>query len=134
MNLRAVLPSLRWIRRLALVLYSVAVLVATLAPLSGDVYEFASGLDKLVHLFLFAGIALLLLWNVDSVSRPASATVLAVTAVFAAAIEIVQGLLWYRSGDLWDLVAGCVGALIGVLAATAVAGIQNRPQHRQPEG
>ncbi len=134
MNRRAVLPFTRWLRRLALILYSVAVLVATLAPLSGDVYDFASGLDKLAHVFLFAGIALLLLWNADSVSRAASATVLALTVGFAAAIEIVQGLLWYRSGDLWDLVAGCVGALIGVRAATGLAATQNRSRDKPPEG
>jgi len=108
-------------RRIVLLAYVATVLGATLAPLSGDAYNVVSGFDKLVHVALFGGVALLLCWNLNSVSLPTMSGVLVVTTLFAAAIEIVQGRLWYRSGDFWDLLAGAVGALLGVIAAWIAA-------------
>lgn len=102
------------IRRAVFYAYLVTVLGATLAPLSGGAYAAVSGLDKLVHVTLFAGVAALLCWNLNSLTVRGSAFVFFVTTALAAAIELVQGRLWYRSGDFWDLLAGSLGALIGV--------------------
>lgn len=102
------------ILRLVLFAYLATVLGATLAPLSGEAYEAVSGLDKLVHVVLFGGVAALLCWNLSTITVRSAAAVFAFTTVFAAAIELVQGRLWYRSGDFWDLLAGALGALAGV--------------------
>ena len=102
------------LRRVVFFAYLATVLGATLAPLSGNAYAAVSGLDKLVHVTLFAGVAALLCWNLKSLTARAAAFVFIVTTAIAAAIELVQGRLWYRSGDFWDLLAGSLGALIGV--------------------
>lgn len=117
------------VRRLVLVCYVLLVIIATLAPLSGDVYEVVSGLDKLVHVVLFGGVAVLLYWNS---SNQRIWTAFAITTVFAAAIEVVQDQLWYRSGDLWDLLAGAVGALAGLLIARQIARPKSQDIHSAP--
>jgi VanZ family protein len=109
------------VRRLVFLAYLVCVLGATLAPLSGEAYEAVSGLDKLVHVLLFGGVAALLCWNLLPLNTRAATSVFAITVAFAGLIELVQSVLWYRSGDLWDLVAGAVGALIGVSLFPLVA-------------
>jgi VanZ family protein len=103
------------ILRLVFFVYLATVLGATLAPLSGDAYDAVSGLDKLVHVALFGGVASLLCWNLSTLTARSATGVFAVTTAFAAAIEVVQGRLWYRSGDLWDLLAGALGALLGIV-------------------
>ena len=114
------------LRRLVFAAYVATVLGATLAPLSSDAYDVISGLDKLVHVGLFGGVALLLCWNSNSVSMQTATFVLLLTTAFAAVIELVQGQLWYRSGDYWDLLAGALGALLGICFAWAVARIWTR--------
>ncbi len=108
------------------VAYLATVLGATLAPLSGGAYDVVSGLDKLVHVALFGGVALLLCWNLSSLTLHSATAVFAVTTTFAAVIELVQGRLWYRSGDFWDLFAGALGALIGVGLGWAFARLRVR--------
>ncbi len=115
-------------RRLVFLAYVFTVLGATLAPLSGGTYDAVSGLDKLVHVGLFGGVAVLLCWNLDSVSLKTTRFVLLLTTAFAAVIELVQGQLWYRSGDYWDLLAGALGAALGIGFAMAVARIWTRSQ------
>lgn len=112
------------LRRLLLAGYAAAVLGATLAPLSSDAYEVVSGLDKLAHVVLFGGVAVLLCWNLDSISRRKATLVFLSTTAFAAAIELVQGELKYRSGDFWDLLAGALGALLGVAAVWFVTKVR----------
>jgi VanZ family protein len=112
------------LRRLVFVAYVVTVLGATLAPLSTDAYEVVSGLDKLVHVVLFGGVAVLLCWNLNSVSPQTARFVLLLTTAFAAFIELVQGQLWYRSGDYWDLLAGALGAALGIYFAWLVVKIR----------
>ena len=101
--------------------YVAAVLGATLAPLSADAYAAVAGLDKLVHVVLFGGVAVLLCWTANSVSPQSARRVFLTTTAFAAIIELVQSLLVYRSGDVWDLVAGSIGAVLGILFARAIA-------------
>ena len=67
------------------------------------------GADKVVHALLFA----LLAATARLRFGPARAVLLAVVA-YAAVSEVVQALLLSeRSGDLWDLLADAVGALVG---------------------
>ena len=119
-------------RRFVFFGYLATVLGATLAPLSGETYDVVSGLDKLVHVALFGGVALLLCWNLKSVTLQTTIAVFVLTTMFAAVIELVQGGLWYRSGDFWDLLAGALGALLAVNVAWVVA--RNRNQHRDKVG
>ncbi len=93
--------------------YLIGLLVITLAPLPSRAFELASGSDKLVHFGLFAGFGVLLYWNMYSSRRPTLMTVVGLTAVVAALIEVFQTPLPFRSGDVWDLVWGVVGALVG---------------------
>jgi glycopeptide antibiotics resistance protein len=118
--------SKRTFRRIVFFAYLVAVLGATLAPLSGGTYAAISGLDKAVHVALFGGVAVLLCWNISSLNPSSASSVVAVTVAFAALIELVQSALWYRSGDLWDLLAGSLGALLGVGFAMIVVNVRRR--------
>ena len=116
------------LRKLVFAAYVATVLGATLAPLSSDAYDVVSGLDKLVHVGLFGGVATLLCWNLNSVSAQTARFVLLLTTAFAAVIELIQGRLWYRSGDYWDLLAGALGAVFGICFAWVVARFWTRSQ------
>lgn len=109
------------LRRVVFFGYVAAVLGATLAPLSSDAYEAVSGLDKLVHVALFGGVAALLCWYVRSVSPQTATRVFLFTTAFALIVELVQGVLAYRSGDVWDLAAGSLGSVLGIGFAWAAA-------------
>lgn len=106
-------------RRLILAAYTVGLLVVTLAPFPGPAYP-PTVADKLVHLLLFGGLVLLFFGNFQG-PRQAPALVASVvgSVSLAALIELLQALLPYRSEDIWDLVAGTVGALLaaGLLGA-----------------
>lgn len=124
--------SKRATRRLVFLAYLSAVLGATLAPLSGNAYDAVSGLDKVVHVVLFGGVAALLCWNLTTVSLRSATAVFIITVALAALIEVVQGTLWYRSGDLWDLLAGALGALFGVGFGLLVEFVWKRPGGTAP--
>jgi len=115
--------------RTLLGLYVMALLVITLAPLpdGGEFVEAVPGLDKLIHVLLFGGLAFLLMWNATRQGRAlVFIKVFGLTVAAAALIEAVQNPLPYRSGDVWDLLAGAVGALIGVALATGMLGVRRR--------
>lgn len=72
------------------------------------------GADKAVHLLLFALVAATARWRLGG--RPA---VLAAVLLYAALSEVVQGVaLPGRSGDLLDLLADALGALLGSALAS----------------
>jgi predicted adenine nucleotide alpha hydrolase (AANH) superfamily ATPase/VanZ family protein len=77
--------------------------------------------DKLVHLLLFSVLVYLLIEAVESFyilkyRYVILASVLLSTA-YAQFIEIIQGVIGYRSRDVWDALAGLLGSL---LAAGAI--------------
>ncbi len=116
-------------RRGILAAYLIGLLVITLAPLPSRAFELASGSDKLVHFGLFAGFGVLLYWNMYSSRRPTLITVVGLTAVVAALIEVFQTPLPFRSGDVWDLVWGVIG---GVVAYGGMRGIGSLREAGKP--
>jgi VanZ family protein len=124
------------IRRTLLIAYIVGLLAVTLAPVPGSVYP-PSGFDKLVHVGLFGGLAFLIMWNLNSWRRITVVEALSLTVVAAILIEVLQGMLPFRNADTWDLLAGTVGALLGV----GLAGAARKLKHSrdsvatgEPEG
>ena len=116
-------------RRSFLAVYVMALLVITLAPLpaGGEYVEAIPGLDKLIHVLLFGGLAFLLRWNAVGQGRArVFIRAFGLTLAAAALIELMQDPLPYRSGDVWDFLAGTVGALIGAALATAMLGVRPR--------
>jgi len=109
------------LRKVLLGAYVVLVLVATLAPISPP-SSAPTISDKLVHVGMFGGLAILLYWNLAVTRVPHALAVVASTVAFAAAIELAQLGIPYRSGDLWDLAAGALGAVAGALVAAWWAG------------
>jgi len=105
------------IRRALLIAYIIALLAVTLAPVPGSVYP-QSGLDKLVHVALFGGLAFLIMWNLGW-RRITIVEALGLTVLAAILIEALQGVLPFRNADTWDFVAGTVGALLGIVLAGA---------------
>ena len=71
------------------------------------------GADKVVHALLFGLLAATAAWRFG-----ARRGVLAAVLLYATVSELVQALaLSERSGDLWDLLADVVGAVVGWLLA-----------------
>jgi len=105
------------VRRTLFYTYVALVLIATLAPLSGGIFVTAARYDKLAHVALLAGVAFLMLLSLDSARRQDVIAAVVLTAVLAGAIELLQGVLPFRSAEPWDFAAGTVGAVLGALAA-----------------
>lgn len=107
--------SLEWRRRaLALGVASSAVLF--LAPIANPVPTVEGvATDKLAHALVVGAVAALLWWNLPA-GRWRAASALGLAGVYAAAIELLQGLLTFRSGDVLDLIAGMVGATLWIAA------------------
>lgn len=113
----ASIPPVNSLRHTLFVLYALAAVVAFLAPVPPVPIPVPGGFDKVVHFGIFLGFALLLYLD----RRPTVGRTLVVSLGFAGAIELVQSVLPYRSGDWRDFVAGAVGAGVGVGLALLVA-------------
>ena len=110
--------------RLLLGAYILALFVLLIFPIAGPEFRLLGfGSDKWIHFGLFGGLTVLLRWNF---SRNYQAWLLAVGTALAIAIaaEIAQSLVAYRSAELWDVVAGFIGAVLG---ATGVGKILSSP-------
>lgn len=84
----------------------------------------ALGLDKLVHLGMYAAFAFITLWgyrkpyqeNGKSYQAKALWVTLLVSVVFGAVTEIMQEtLIPSRSGSVYDWIADVIGSVIGVV-------------------
>lgn len=100
-------------RRVVFALYVTWILTLTLAPLPAGAGRLPDWFDKVVHGGLFLGFAALLYWNGGTGRWPRGVWVIGLSAAFAAAIELAQGPLVFRTGDVWDFVWGVVGAALG---------------------
>ena len=106
--------------RILLVIYLIAMLALLMSPLSGPKIEMPGfGIDKYLHFALFGGLAVFLRWNLAA-KRRAVLTTVAAAFVVAAATEIAQGLIAYRSAELLDLIAGLFGAVLGAAGANRI--------------
>ncbi len=105
------------VRRTVFYIYVALVLIATLTPLSGGIFDTAGRFDKVAHVALLAGVAFLLLLSRDSGRRQDVVVAVVLTAVLAGAIELLQGILPFRSAEAWDFAAGAAGAVLGAMVA-----------------
>ncbi|MGY1857428.1 VanZ family protein [Modestobacter sp. SYSU DS0290] len=99
--------------------FAVAVLIslAVLFAPPSDVPDSPPGVDKLVHLLLFAVLAVSGRWA--GVGRSALAGIL---VLYAAVSELLQGTdLVGRDASVADLLADVVGVLVGLAAWAALA-------------
>lgn len=104
-------------RRTVLAAYVVVLLALMLAPVPGTPGYLPSNSDKAVHVALFLGLGVLVFWNVPRGSRRRFWPVVGIVASLAGLMELAQGLLPYRSGDVLDFVWGAAGALVGASVA-----------------
>ena len=108
----------RHLRRGILAAYLLATVVLFLAPIGSP--DVASKLpvdpDKLAHFGLIAVLAAGVWWVLPA-RRGRAAIAFLVAAGYALAIEGIQALLPYRTGDAFDLVAGALGASVGAALA-----------------
>ena len=95
--------------------YVAAMLLAFLMPVSYTPDYLPGVLDKLVHLGLFLGFAVMVAWRAQGLRERRSLVAFGSTAVFAGLVEVLQVLLPYRSGDPVDFVAGVAGGLVGAV-------------------
>ncbi|NIR46579.1 MAG: hypothetical protein GWN99_19215 [Gemmatimonadetes bacterium] len=111
-------------RRLVVAIYLTAVGVVTLAPLpSGAATELlGSGFDKAIHALIIGGLALVLLWRPEPPRLPAALAVVGASMAVAALIELAQIPLPYRSGELYDFLAGASGGLVATGLYLAMRG------------
>ena len=97
-----------WLHQ-AFVGYVLFMVLLFLVPVPGGALTESAYLDKVVHFGVFLIFAVLF----HLVRTPGARSVLVVTVVFAAAIEVLQGLVPYRDGDWYDLAAGAAGGCAG---------------------
>lgn len=91
--------------------YVALMVLIFLAPVPATHLAESNHVDKLVHFGIFLVFALL--FQVDR--APGVWWGILTAFAFAAAIELVQAVLPYRDGDVWDFVAGAAGAACGTL-------------------
>lgn len=92
-------------------LWLLAVFVLCVLPLSGLPAPWSFS-DKIVHALMYA----VPTFALTCFARMTRYWLLYLLA-FGIGIELVQSLLPYRSGDVWDAVANSCGVLLGWLAA-----------------
>jgi VanZ family protein len=99
----------QWRHRL-FVAYVVAMVLVLLTPTPDTGVEF-SHIDKVAHFLLFFGFALVYFF--DRKANPGRMFLM--SALFAAAVELVQWVLPFRDVQLADFVAGAAGAGAGAV-------------------
>jgi len=106
--------------RILLAVYLIAMLALLMSPISGPNFKILGfGIDKYLHFALFGGLAVFLRWNLAA-RRLAVLIAVAAAFVVAAATEIAQGLIAYRGAELFDLLAGLFGAVLGAVGTNRI--------------
>lgn len=121
--------------RIALLAYAALLFALTLGPLPAmrQVYSVVPIVDKLVHAGLFAGLAALLYWNLGMIGRGGRLFwAVAMSAVVAGLIEILQAPLPYRSAEWLDFLAGTAGAAGAALLITVALGTGSKAEPPAP--
>jgi VanZ family protein len=126
-------------RRQVLTVYVIVLLALTLTPGPSLLTHPPAGLDKVAHFLMFAGLAVLIYWNVPAAPGPSPAPMSIIAAsALAGLIELLQAAVPNRTEDVRDFIAGVVGALVGAGVASLVArlgrsiGSGTRPEGREP--
>lgn len=89
-------------------------------PIGGPSQGFLGvGADKWMHIALFFGLAALIRWNWYS-RRYGILASLVLACLVAVLTEAAQSLVAYRSADMWDLVAGFLGASLGAVCMNPI--------------
>jgi VanZ family protein len=99
-----------------LTLYLVGTVVLFLAPVGeppGLAKQIPVDPDKAAHFGIMALLAVLIWWNLAGAKWRGTIAVL-VACGYAVVIELLQSVLPHRSGDVYDLLAGALGAVVGV--------------------
>ena len=113
----------RIIRTIVFGTYVALTLILLFAPVASNLPSgYFEWFDKVVHFFLFLGVAGLGYWTVPSMTL---AVVFGV--VLAGGTELLQGPLTYRSTEFWDFLAGGLGAVAGAWAAMVLRRFVRRP-------
>ena len=103
---------LSWAAVIAVSLLLPADLLPMTLPAGGE-----SSLDQVGHVFLFFVLALLAVGPARARSRHPLLVVLFTSIVYGGLLEILQGVLGWRSAELADWVADGVGTAAGVAAS-----------------
>jgi VanZ family protein len=101
-------PTSSWLHK-AFVAYVLMMMLLFLLPVPGGALPEKTHLDKVVHFSVFLVFAILFHCDQSAGARSA----LLVSVAFAAAIEVLQGLVPYRDADWYDLAAGAAGGTLG---------------------
>jgi VanZ family protein len=99
------------------VIYTIAIAVLSLAHLT-ELPELNTGFDdKIAHFILYAGLCLFWFMSLHVFKIKSSLLIASLLSiVFGAVIEVLQGVVSiYRTADIFDLVANCLGVLIMAL-------------------
>ncbi len=104
------------LRRTAFGAYLTLTLVLLFTPVASQLpSEYYTWFDKVVHVVMFAGLALLGYWNVGSLTL-----VVLLAVALAGGTELLQGFLPYRSSEIGDFLAGAGGALVAGLGVAII--------------
>lgn len=99
-----------------LTLYLLGTVFLFLAPVGeppGLIAQIPVDSDKVAHFALLALLAVLIRWNLTAPKWRGTIAVIAACG-YAVIIELLQSVLPHRTGDPYDLVAGVLGAVVGV--------------------
>jgi VanZ family protein len=112
--------SLWKLHRVLLGIYVIALLGLLMFPIAGPEYRLLNiGTDKWMHVALFGGLAVFLRWNLAA-TRHAVLVSIGAAFVIAVATEVAQGFVAYRSAELWDILAGFLGAMLGAVTMNRI--------------
>ena len=126
----------RTISRYLLILYIIAVAILCFGRFSGGIDMssewFGIPKDKIVHFAMFLPYPVLMYMAFYQTGhKPAYlvlflCAIIAVGGILAGTTELIQGLLAYRSADINDFRADCLGILTGSILTTAYSAIAKK--------
>ena len=113
MNTRQLLVLKNYLIHSVAVVYTISIVILSLTNLT-EVPKLNTGFDdKIAHFVLYAGLCLFWFMSFHILKSKSSLLLASLfSIVFGAVIEILQGVVSiYRTADVFDLVANCLGIL-----------------------
>ncbi|MDR0981912.1 MAG: VanZ family protein [Culturomica sp.] len=113
------------------ILWAIVIFVLTTVP-ARDVPQISliPHFDKIVHFGMFFVMALLLCNEFEYQTKWRQSviyvTAVAVAFIYGGVLEILQEHYFKRSGDIYDLIADFLGAIVGCLAYPIAKNIKNK--------